>query len=111
MELESDLSYFLSLDAAPIVIIVIWHCDGLNAGTLQCGLSTVPFQLTQPSCVTGPVVLAKFSHLSCVTTPMTDDFWCIQKMVKKAFINILTGVEHMQHFFLIIYSRRTLIDQ
>ena len=34
---------------------------------------TVPFRLIQPSRVTGPVVLAEFSHLSRITTPMADD--------------------------------------
>ena len=75
------------------------------------GRCTVPFRLIRASRVTGPVVLAEFGHLSCVTTPMADDFWWIQNTVKKAFKNILTGVEHMQHFFLLIYLRRTLIDQ
>ena len=44
---------------------------------------TVPFRLIRPSRVTGPVVLAEFGHLSRVTTSMADDFWWIQKMVKK----------------------------
>ena len=35
--------------------------------------STVPFRLIRPSRVTGPVVLAEFSHLSRVTTPVADD--------------------------------------
>lgn len=39
MELESDLSYFLPLDTAQIVIVVVQHRNGLDAGTLQCGLS------------------------------------------------------------------------
>ena len=66
---------------------------------------TVPFQLIRPSCITGPVVLAEFSHLSHVTTPMADDSWWIQKMVKKVFKQIFMGVGHMQHFFLLIYLR------
>ena len=57
--------------------------------------TTVPFRLIRPSRVTRPVVLAEFGHLSRVTTPMADDFWWIQKKVKKAFKNIFTGVEHM----------------
>ena len=72
---------------------------------------TVPFRLIRPSRVTGPVVLAEFGHLSRVTTPLADDFWWIQKTVKKAFKDIFTGVGHMQHFFLHIYLRTTLIDQ
>ncbi|KIK00826.1 hypothetical protein K443DRAFT_595340 [Laccaria amethystina LaAM-08-1] len=38
-ELESDLSHFLPLDATQIVIVVVQHRDGLNAGTFQCGPS------------------------------------------------------------------------
>ena len=72
---------------------------------------TVPFRLIRPSRVTGPVVLAEFGHLSRVTTPMADDFWWIQKWSKKAFKKTFTGVGHMQHFFLLVYLRRTLIDQ
>ena len=68
---------------------------------------TVPFQLIRPSHITGPVVLAEFGHLSPVTTSMADDFW----WSKKAFKKIFMGVGHMQHFFLLMHSRRTLIDQ
>jgi hypothetical protein len=57
------------------------------------------------------VVLAEFSHLSHVTTPMAGDFWWIQKMVKKAFKKIFMGVGDMQHYFLLIYLRNALIDQ
>ena len=67
--------------------------------------STVPFRLIRPSRVTGPVVLAEFSHLSRVTTPMADDFWWIQKMVKKGFLKDIHGVGQMQHFFLLTYLR------
>ena len=78
----------------------------------SCLHNTVPFRLIRPSRVTGPVVLAEFGHLSRVTTPMANDFWWIQKTVKKAFKKIFTGVGHMQHFVLLIYLRRTvLIDQ
>ena len=42
-------------------------------------------QLIRPSRITGPVVLAEFGHLSPVTTSMADNFWWIQKMVKKGF--------------------------
>ena len=70
--------------------------------------NTVPFWLIWLSHVIGPVV---FSHLPCVTTPMANNFWWVQKMIKKAFKNISMGVDHMQHFFLLVYSRRTLIDQ
>ena len=50
-------------------------------------LCTVPFRLIRPSRVTRPVVLAEFGHLSRVTTPMAEDFWRIQKTVKKGFLN------------------------
>ena len=42
---------------------------------------------------------------------MADDFWWIQKTVKKAVKDIFMGVGHMQHFFLLDYLRRTLIDE
>ena len=66
---ESDCSW----------IIICTNTHNYGPPTLQC---TVLIRL---SCVTGPAVLAKFSHLSCVTTPMAEDFWWIQKMVKRAF--------------------------
>ena len=47
---------------------------------------TVPFRLIRPSRVTGPVVLAEFGHLSHVTTPTAEDFWWIQKTVKKGLL-------------------------
>ena len=50
-----------------------------------CIYVTVPFRLIRLSHVTGPVVLAEFGHLSPVTASMADDFWWIQKMVKKGF--------------------------
>ena len=45
--------------------------------------NTVPFLLIWLSCTTAPVVLARFCHLSHITTPMADDLWWIQEMVKK----------------------------
>jgi len=55
--------------------------------------STVPFQLIHPSHITGPVVLNEFGHLSCITSPLTEDFWWIQKTVKKGFFrNIYRSV-------------------
>ena len=82
-----------------------WHHN------ICCTANTVPFWLIWLSHVIGPVVLAKFSHLSSVTTPIANNFWWVQKMIKKAFKNISMGVDHMQHFFLLVYSRRTLIAQ
>ena len=45
------------------------------------------------------MVLAEFSHLSRVTTPLADDFWWIQKMVKKGFLKDIHSVVQMQPFF------------
>ena len=70
-----------------------------SSGKHEVNSYTVPFQLIRPSRVTGPVVLAEFGHLSRVTTPLADNFWWIQKMVKKGLKKMFTGVGHMQHFF------------
>ena len=60
---------------------------------------TVPFRFIQPSRVTGSVVLAEFGHLSHITTPMADDFWWIQKMVKKGFKKNVHGCGSYATFF------------
>ena len=80
----SDCSLFIGSG-----LLLFWGCSFLGrlmlkrlSGTIS--LNTVPFWLIQPSCSRGPMVLAEFSHLSHVTTPMTNDFWWIQKWSKKA---------------------------
>ena len=79
---------------------------GSGANVSWCDFPhTVPFRLIRPSRVTGPVVLAEFSHLSRVTTPMADDSRWIQKMVKKGFSKDIHGVGQMEHFFLLTYLR------
>ena len=95
----------MSCKLHPSISTYMWAINLVLTG--PCVLSTIPpikiyslwqssFQLIWPSHITGPVVLAKFSHLSHITIPMADNFWCIQKMVKKAFKNIFMGVGHMQ---------------
>ena len=54
--------------------------------------------------------------LNSVTCPLSQPLWPMtfggsKKWSKKAFKKIFMGVGHMQHFFLLMYLRRTLIDQ
>ena len=61
------------------------HVSSQFCYIFYCNLYTVPFWWIWLSCITGPVVLAEFHLLSRVTTPMAEDFWQIQKTVKRGF--------------------------
>ena len=65
------------LELLSLSLMIFWHLQKVWK------LYTVPFQLIRPLHIT-PVVLAEFGHLSCITTPMANNFWWIQKWSKKA---------------------------
>ena len=57
-----------------------------------------------------------WSWPNSVTCPLSQPLWPTtfggsKKWSTKAFKKIFTGVGHMQHFFLLMYLRRTLVDQ